>query len=62
MWKKFSTKEQRINYKSIKKKVKIKNNLHFDDPITVIYNFIFYIYSYFSDRKYPHSKVNNSLL
>jgi len=55
----FSTKKERAQFKSLKRKVKIHNNIHFDDPLTVIYNLIFFIYKYYTDKKYPHSKVAN---
>ena len=59
MWMRFSTKKEKSQFKALKKRVKIYNNIHFNDPLTVIYNSIFFIYKYFTDKKYPHLKVTN---
>ena len=58
MWKKFSTREQKSEFLKLKRKVKIYSNIHFDDPLTVFYNLFFYIYKFFTDKKYPHLKIN----
>jgi len=62
MWMKFSNKKQKDEFKSLKNNVRIHNNLHFDDPLTIIFNLLFLIFKYFTDKKFPHSHIKNELL
>lgn len=58
IWYFHASKAQKEDYIKLKKKVKIYNNIHFDDPMTVIYNVLFTIYKIFMEKKYPHGLVN----
>ena len=58
IWKKHASSKDRVKFKKLKKTVKIYNNLHYDDPLIFIFNFIFTLYKLFYDKKYPHGKIN----
>lgn len=57
IWHLHASVEQKANYKKLKKKVKIYNNIHFDDPLTIIFNLFFTVYKLFKEKKYPHGKI-----
>ena len=58
MWYVFASKKQRIEYKKLKKKVKIYNNIHFDDPLTIVFNLLFTVYKVIKEKKYPHGRID----
>ena len=57
IWYKFASLKQRSDYKKLRKKVKIYSNIHWDDPLTVVFNIIFTLYKLFKDKKYPHGHI-----
>jgi len=58
LWKMVSSRKERKKFKQIKKEHKIHNNLHFDDPLTILFNLVFTMYKIFKEKKYPHGKIH----
>lgn len=57
LWYRFVSKKQRKNFRDLKTKVKIHNDIHWDDPLTIIYNFVFTIFKLFKEKRYPHGHI-----
>ena len=57
VWYKYASNDQRKQFKKLKREVKIYSNIHWDDPLPVIYNFLFTFYKLFKEKKYPHGFI-----
>lgn len=57
LWKRFASLQEKREYIILKHKVKIYNNIHLDDPLTVLYNIFFTGYKLFTEKKYPHGRI-----
>ena len=57
LWLHFADKEKRKEFVSIKQGVKINDNIHFDDPLIIIFNIMLYFYMLIRDKKYPHGII-----
>ncbi len=57
LWKLFTSKEQRENFRLIKKKIKIYNNLYWTDPLTIIFNLLLTIFKVLTEKRYPHGRI-----
>jgi len=57
LWYKFATRGQRKEFRDLKKKVRFNSNTHWDDPLTVIYNFLFTLFKFFKEKRYPHGYI-----
>jgi predicted ATP-grasp superfamily ATP-dependent carboligase len=58
LWNIFTNKEQRRQFKEIKKKIKIYNNLYWTDPLTIIFNLLLTFYKILTEKRYPHGRIN----
>jgi len=58
LWWNFVSSKERKKFKELKRKVKIYNDIHFDDPLTIVYNLLFTGFKLLKERKYPHGKIN----
>ncbi len=57
LWYRFVSKEQRNEFKNLKKKVALHNDFHWDDPLTILYNFVFTLFKLFKEKRYPHGHI-----
>ena len=57
LWYKFASKGQRKEFRDLKKKVKFNSSTHWDDPLTIIYNFLFTFFKFFKEKRYPHGHI-----
>lgn len=57
VWYKYASSSQRKEFKELKKKVKINSNIHWDDPLTVIFNLLFTVFKLLKEKKYPHGHI-----
>ena len=57
LWYWFSSKSEREKFNSLKKKEKIYTDIHWDDPLIVIYNFIFTFFKLYNEKRYPHGHI-----
>jgi len=57
VWYKYASTTQRKEFKKLKKKVKINSNIHWDDPLTVIFNLFFTVFKLLKEKKYPHGHI-----
>ena len=57
VWYRFVSKKQRKEFRDLKTKVKIHSDIHWGDPLTVIYNFVFTLYKLFKEKRYPHGHI-----
>jgi predicted ATP-grasp superfamily ATP-dependent carboligase len=57
IWYKFASHTQRAGLKQLKKSVQIYSNIHWDDPLPVLFNFLLTVYKYFTEKKYPHGSI-----
>jgi predicted ATP-grasp superfamily ATP-dependent carboligase len=57
IWYKHASSQQRKDYKKLKKQVKIHSNIHWDDPLPVLFNLMFTVYKLFREKKYPHGYI-----
>ena len=57
LWYRFVSKKQRKEYKYLKSKVKINNDIHWDDPLTILYNFVFTLYKFINEKRFPHGHI-----
>jgi predicted ATP-grasp superfamily ATP-dependent carboligase len=44
-------------FRQLKKKINILNNIHYDDPLTILFNLFFTVFKIFTSKKYPHGKI-----
>ncbi len=57
VWYKCASSKQREEFRELKKKVKIYSNIHWDDPLPVLFNLSFTIYKILKEKKYPHGYI-----
>ncbi len=57
LWYRFVSKKQRKNFRDLKTKVKIHSDIHWDDPLTIIYNFVFTLFKLLKEKRYPHGHI-----
>ena len=57
LWMHFAEKKKQKEFLILKKNVKIKNNIHYDDPIVILFNLVLYLYMLLRDKKYPHGFI-----
>lgn len=57
LWYIYSNKEQRKKFSLLKKKIKFNTNIHWDDPLVVIHNFIHFFIKLLKTKKYPHGFI-----
>lgn len=57
LWCLYSNKNDRKNFKEMKRRLKIFTNIHWDDPIVVIHHFIHFFIKLFKTRKFPHGFI-----
>lgn len=57
IWFRFASKEKKKEYRELKKRVKIFNNLHWNDPLIIIFNLIFTLLKLIKEKKYPHGHI-----
>jgi len=57
LWYRFVSKKQRKSFKDLKTKVKIHSDIHWDDPLTIVYNFVFTLFKLFKEKRYPHGHI-----
>lgn len=57
VWYKNASQKQRLEFKKLKKQVKIYSNIHWDDPLTVLFNLLFTVFKLFKEKKYPHGHI-----
>ena len=57
LWYWFASRENRKQFKALKEKVTINSNIHWDDPATIFFNFVFTILKLFKAKKYPHGHI-----
>lgn len=57
IWRKFASREQKYAFKKMKKEIKIQNNLHWEDPLPIIFNLFLSIYKFFTEKHYPHGSI-----
>lgn len=57
LWRKFASRQQKDKFKKLKKRVKIHNNLHWNDPFPIIFNLFLSIYKFFTEKHYPHGSI-----
>ena len=57
LWYKCASTRQRTEFKKVKKDVKIHSNIHWDDPIPVLFNLLFTLYKLIKEQKYRHGHI-----
>lgn len=57
IWYKHASARQREQFKMLKKEVKIYSNIHWDDPLPVIFNLMFTLYKLFKEKRFPHGYI-----
>ncbi len=57
LWKKFASSDQKKYFKKMQIKNKIYNNLHWEDPLTVVFNSLITIYKLFTEKNFPHGNI-----
>lgn len=57
LWYRFVSKKQRKEFKYLKSKIKINNDIHWDDPLTILYNFVFTLYKFINEKRFPHGHI-----
>jgi len=57
LWYRYASKQQRKEFLELKKKEKLYSDIHWDDPLTVIYNLLFTIFKLFKEKRYPHGHI-----
>ena len=57
LWYRDASKKQRKEFRELKKKEKLYSDIHWDDPLTVIYNFLFTLFKLFKEKRYPHGLI-----
>ena len=57
IWYKNASRHKRKEYRKLKKAVKIYSNIHWDDPIPVIFNIFFTLYKLIKEKRYPHGHI-----
>lgn len=58
LWKLFTSKKEKKYFNEMKKKIKIFNNIYWDDPLTILFNIFLTIYKVITEKRYPHGKIN----
>lgn len=57
LWYIFTDKNQRKNFSKLRKKIKFKSNIHWDDPFVVLHNFVHFFIKLLRTKKYPHGFI-----
>lgn len=57
IWYKHASVKQREQFKKLKKEVKIYSNIHWDDPLPVMFNLFFTVYKLFKEKRFPHGHI-----
>jgi predicted ATP-grasp superfamily ATP-dependent carboligase len=57
LWKKFASIDQKKKFKEVQINNKIYNNLHWDDPLTIVFNLFITLYKLFTEKKFPHGNI-----
>ena len=57
LWYWFATKKQKKESRTLGKECIIYNNIHWDDPLTILYNILFTGFKLIKERRYPHGKI-----
>jgi len=57
LWKRFASTKDKRDFKILRRNNKIHSNIHFDDPLTVLYNLMFTVFKLLKEKKYPHGKI-----
>jgi predicted ATP-grasp superfamily ATP-dependent carboligase len=57
LWLIYVDNKKRNEFKLIKKSNKIISNIHWDDPLVLIHNFLHFIIKLFKTKKYPHGLI-----
>ncbi|MCW8961646.1 MAG: hypothetical protein OQK29_08785 [Ignavibacteriaceae bacterium] len=57
LWYRYASKQQRKEFRELKKKEKLYSDIHWDDSLTVIYNFLFTLFKLFKEKRYPHGHI-----
>jgi predicted ATP-grasp superfamily ATP-dependent carboligase len=57
LWKKFASAEQKKHFKKIHINNKIYNNLHWDDPLTIVFISFITLYKLFTEKSFPHGNI-----
>jgi predicted ATP-grasp superfamily ATP-dependent carboligase len=57
VWYRYASKQQRKEFRELKNKVKLYSDIHWDDPLTVIYNSLFTLFKLFKEKRYPHGHI-----
>ena len=57
LWYRHASKQQRKEFRELKKTETIYSDIHWDDPLTVIYNLLFTLFKLFKEKRYPHGHI-----
>jgi predicted ATP-grasp superfamily ATP-dependent carboligase len=57
LWKKFASADQKEHFKKMQFNEKIYNNLHWDDPLTILFNLLITLYKLLTEKKFPHGNI-----
>lgn len=57
LWYRFASADQRKEFKELKSKEIINTDVHWDDPLIVIYNLVFTVFKFFKEKRYPHGHI-----
>jgi len=57
LWYRYASEQQRKEFQELKKKEKLYSDVHWDDPLTVIYNFLFTLFKLVKEKRYPHGHI-----
>jgi predicted ATP-grasp superfamily ATP-dependent carboligase len=57
LWYRYASEQQRKEFRELKKKENLYSDIHWDDPLTVIYNFLFTLFKLVKEKRYPHGHI-----
>jgi predicted ATP-grasp superfamily ATP-dependent carboligase len=56
IWKSHVDNNARKRFKNFKRNIKYTNNIHLDDPLTIIFNLFLFMYFVLTKKRYPYGK------